>query len=1083
MDRDERYDIYEIPINIFDGPSAFNIPARNWIEAAILALIPGLLLWNLIPTRDLSIRIILTGVVCLPLGIFALVGYNGESLTRFARTYMHFRRSRRIMEYQFESPEDGEAAPRDELDQRLEELEKQLKDITDKAEKKAIRAEIKTVNAARKERDKKEQAEAKAEAAQVRKRLEDQQKAETAHADEMAAQEIEHRIEAGEKISKKERRKIQQEFRERYVRSIPKAPDARFDAKKEVSTQEYIPIDRIEDRCIITSGGRYIRILFVAPVNFPMFAADQQNFIINQFGILLRSCPVNIQIKTMAKSADVQDFIDRVEQQISEETDENLIAMMKDYINTLRTNATKNGVTRQFMLIVEYDESMATRNTTDKQRKFELENAVKRIKQQLKRCGNIVYEFTEEQDEVDYIYKALFSILDRFNTFGMDFADKVQYAYDQAASDENRRLTASDFIAPLRIDMTSPKYVVIDGVYYGYMYIPSNGYRSQVGGSWLFRAINAGGGIDVDIFFNRGDRDKIRMASRRQLNLSSGLMQGQSTNTDTFDQLLRKRRSADIIKNGLSEGQDFFYVTTMITVIAMSEELLFTRMREVSQLFDDMDMRCVPANYHQEDAFLGALPLCSVPPDIFRLGHRNMLTDGAASTYPFVSYELMDENGILMGVNLSNGSLVMPDVFNTARYKAPHTFIVGSTGAGKTYNLLIQAMHTRMNGIQVIIIAPLKGKEFRRSCKAMGGQLIRIGPGSPNCINVMEIRQTSERAAMVQQYLDGEDSDEESILSDKISSLETLFEIMIPDISNEEEQLLNGHIIRTYAKYGITEDNRSLTDPENPKKYRPMPTLRDLYDEMESDKRLERIRNILSKYVSGSASNFSKPTNVSLDNKYTVLDLGAFEHNTKMLPVAIYIALDLVNDKVKEDRTVNKRIFIDEIWKLIGKGAPEMAAQAVLEMFKTYRGYGAGVVAATQELGDFFALDNGAYAQAILNACPLGMIMSTETTTLNQLAEILELRPSEKATVQNLETGEALLIGSGNSVAIRIISSQMEHRLITTESHETSRIMAEEMNKGFRQPEEDTPDEEDEETVDMEEEDQEEGGKDPSEEE
>lgn len=620
---------------------------------------------------------------------------------------------------------------------------------------------------------------------------------------------------------------------------------------------------------------------------------------------------------------------------------------------------------------------------------------------------------------MDFIYNALFSQLERFNAFGMKYSDKVDYTYNQAAAYPNRKLTAADFIAPLHIDMTNSKYVVVDGVYYGYMYIPSNGYRSLVYGSWLFGPINAGGGIDIDIFISRGDRDKVRSASRRQINLSSGMMHGQNSNTDSFDQLKRKADSANYIKNGLSQGQDFFTVTTIVTVIAMSENALFDRMRELSQIFDDMDMKCVAANYHQEDAFLGTLPLCKVPESIFALGHRNMLTSGAASIYPFASYELMDDNGILMGLNLSNGSLVMPDVFDTSRYKNPHMFIVGSSGAGKTYNMLVQALHTRLSGIQTFVIAPLKGREFRRSCEAIGGQFIRIAPGSPHNINIMEIQKNDERAAMVARILDNDDG-EESILSEKISSLETLFEIMVPDITNEEAQLLNGHMVSTYRKFGITDDNRSLIDPDDPDKYRKMPTLRDLSEDMAKDDRMTRIRNIMSKYVTGSAHNFSEPTNISLDNKYTVIDLSAFEKNKKMLPIAMYIALDLVNDKVKEDRTINKRIFIDEIWKLVGKGAPEAAAQSVLEMFKTFRGLGCGVVAVTQELSDFFALDNGSYAQAILNACSLGMVMATEPVALNLLRNSLSLEQNEIEMIQGLERGQALLIGNGSSVAIKI---------------------------------------------------------------
>lgn len=1044
-DTQTRRATYEIPVNIFDGPSAFGIPGRNWIEASIFSFLPGMLFWNLFNFGDISIKIILVSIICIPIAAISLIGYNGESLTQFLRTYLRFRKNRRILEYRLEDEDDEEErGPFDALEKEINEAQSLLKDTNDKARKKELKEKLKALQKELKAEKAKHQKEMREEEKQVADALASKKKEEEEHADTLAEEEIQRRIEAGESLDKKQRKAIQEEFRKKYVLSIPKAPEKDDGIQRNISSQEYIPIDRIEDRCIITKGGRFIRILGVVPVNFPMMAAEQQNYIINQFGLLLRTCPINIQLKTMAKSADVEGFVEAMQERMVNEPNEKCRALMQDYINTLRSNATYNGVTRQFFLILEYDEDQATRMTTDKQRKLALNNAVTRAKQQLKSCGNVVYEFENEQEEVDFLYNTLFSQLERFNVMGMKYGDKVDYTYTQAAAYPERQLTAADFIAPLHIDMTNSKYVVIDGVYYGYMYIPSNGYRSLVHGSWLFGPINAGGGIDVDIFISRGERDKVRSASRRQINLSTGMMHGQNANTDTFDQLMRKADSAKYIKNGLSQGQDYFTVTTIITVIAMSEEALFNRMRELSQMFDDMDMKCLAANYHQEDAFLGTLPLCKVPESLFALGHRNMLTSGAASIYPFASYELMDDNGILMGINLSNGSLVMPDVFDTARYKNPHMFIVGSTGAGKTYNLLVQALHTRLAGIQTFIIAPLKGREFRRSCEAIGGQFIRIAPGSPHNINVMEIRKNDERSAMISQILDNDDG-EESILSEKISALETLFEIMVPDITNEEEQLLNGHMVSTYRKFGITDDNKSLIDPEDPEKYRKMPTLKDLSDDMEMDDRMSRIRNIMSKYVTGSARNFSEPTNISLDNKYTVIDLSAFEKNKKMLPIAMYIALDLIDDKVKEDRTKNKRVFIDEIWRLVGKGAPEAAAQSVLEMFKTFRGYGAGVVAVTQELADFFALDGGSYAQSILNSCSLGMVMATEPVALNLLRDSLSLEQNEIDIVQSLERGQALLIGNGSSVAIKIIASQLEHELITTDVHEMNAMVEERM--------------------------------------
>lgn len=1037
--------VYHIPTNVFDGPSLLGINARNWIEAAVLAVIPGWLFWHFVDFSELSMKVIVMLIVCLPLAIFALVGFNGESLTQFVQTYIHFRKNRRILEY---TMEDEEAAQErglfDELEAKIAETQSLISDTRNKAELKKLKSELKALQKELKA-NKAEYAKAVAEEeAEVAKERETKHKAEIERADALADKEIQRRREEGEKLNKKQIKAIQAEFREKYVFEMPSVPKGSDGIQRNISSQEFMPIDRIEDRCIITKGGRFIRILCVAPINFPMLSAEQQNYTLDQFAIMLKGSPVNIQIKTMAKSADVEGFIERMQEKIREETNEDCVTMMKDYVNTLRSNATQNAVSRQFFLILEYDESQSTRNTTDRERKMALENAVSKAKQQFKRCNNMVYEFENESDEVDFIYNIYFSLLERFNAYGMNYYDKIDYAYSQAAGIPGKSLTASDFIAPISIDLSNSKYVIIDGVYYGYMYIPSRGYRSEVWGSWLFNAINAGGGIDVDIFLSRGEKDKVRSAARRQINLSSAQLKDSNTNSDSFDSLLGKAHAAQYIKDGLLANEDFFYATTIITVIAMSESALLSRMAAVASMFDDMDMTCVPANFHQEDAFLGSLMLCKVPSTIYALGHRNMLTSGAASMYPFASYELMDDNGILVGTNVTNGSLVMPDVFDTTKYKNANMFILGSSGAGKSYNLMTQALRTREQGVQVFILAPVKGHEFKRSCEAIGGQYIKIAPGSPHCINIMAIRKRDEEAVLMNRLLDGGDVND-SILSEKVSSLETLFEIMVPDMSYEEEQLLNGHIMDTYELFGITNDNNSLHDPANPNEYRKMPTLRDLHQHMEKDHKMERIRNIMSKYVTGSARNFSEQTNVSLENPYTVIDLTAL--NKKMMPIGMFIALDYMWDKIKEDRTKNKRIFIDEIWHLMGAGAPVASAQFVQEIFKTIRGFGGGAVAATQELEDYFALNGGTYGKAILNACTLGMIMKTEPTSLKLIEEALDLEQREVEIVQGLERGQALIIGGGNSVAVKVVASKLEHDLITTNADDLRRIAKAELAK------------------------------------
>ena len=160
-------------------------------------------------------------------------------------------------------------------------------------------------------------------------------------------------------------------------------------------------------------------------------------------------------------------------------------------------------------------------------------------------------------------------------------------------------------------------------------------------------------------------------------------------------------------------------------------------------------------------------------------------------------------------------------------------------------------------------------------------------------------------------------------------------------MSYEEKQLLDDALIRTYARKGITHDNASLSDPDNPNVYRQMPVLGDLYDVLREESDTKRLSNIINRFVHGSASTFNQQTNVNLDNKFTVLDIS--ELSGDLLPIGMFVALDFVWDKAKANRTEEKAIFIDECWQLIGGGSGtfgvghRLAAEMVLEIFKSLR--------------------------------------------------------------------------------------------------------------------------------------------------
>ena len=620
------------------------------------------------------------------------------------------------------------------------------------------------------------------------------------------------------------------------------------------------------------------------------------------------------------------------------------------------------------------------------------------------------------------------------------------------------RITVSEFLAPDSIDFTHGRYIQIDGVYYSYLLIPSAGYKSQVPAGWLSLIVNAGEGIDMDMFLTRQPKERIIQKLGQQLRINrSKIKETSDTNTD-FDNLDDAIRSGYFLKDGLSNNEDFYYLNLLLTITASSVEELEWRQAEMKKLLLSQDMDVVTCSFREEQAFLSALPLAVLEKKLYERSKRNVLTLGAASCYPFTSYELCDDNGILFGTNKFNNSLVIIDIFNSQIYKNSNMAILGTSGAGKTFTLQLMALRMRRKGIQVFILAPLKGHEMHRACTNIGGEFIQISPASKNCINVMEIRRVDKS---VDDLLDGP-SIERSELAAKIQKLHIFFALLIPDMSHEEKQLLDEALIKTYALKGITHDNSSLEDPENyadPGCYREMPVLGDLYEVLKQSAETKRLANILNRMVNGSASTFNQQTNVSLENKYTVLDIS--ELSGDLLTVGMFIVLDFIWDKAKENRTQEKAIFIDECWQLIGgaggiNGAgttgSHLAAEYVLELFKTIRGYGGSAICATQDLNDFFSLDEGRFGKGIINNSKTKIVLNLEDEEAQRVQSVMHLSEAEVMEITHFERGSGLINTNNNNVTVEFRCSQLEKDLITTDRRELQELI-----RRAQQKEDDAP--------------------------
>lgn len=796
--------------------------------------------------------------------------------------------------------------------------------------------------------------------------------------------------------------------------------------RREQYTEDMIPVMEIRNGVIHTTDDRYIKIIEVEPINFLLRSEREQRNIIASYASWLKISPVRIQIKVLTKKADISKHLAAIERDMRMEKDPKCRELQQDYYDLIKSIGSREAITRRFLIVFEYEPSYNNRRSDYSEIISTLETAARTIRQYFLRCDNVVIR---HEDEDLFLREILYTIYNR------ETSEKVSLEGRSSQPVAPDRAAIATILAPDKLDLRHGSYIVMDGIYHAYLIVPSTGFNPRVVAGWTALFVNAGEGIDADFYFIREPKERTQMKLGQQIRINRSRIKDTSdTNTD-FDDIESAIKSGYFLKQGLSNYEDFYYAVILVTVTADTLENLDWRVAEVRRLMISQDMDIRPCRFRQAEAMAAVMPFCHLDRRLFERGKRNMLTSAAASCYPFTSYEMSDENGILLGVNKHNNSLVIVDIFNSKVYKNANMAILGTSGAGKTFTMQLMALRMRRKGTQVFIIAPLKGHEFRRACNNVGGEFISISPASMQCINIMAIRRVDQTANAI---IDGA-VNENSILARKIQQLHIFFSLLIPDMTHEEKQLLDETLIRTYALKGISHDNDSLIDPEDPSRYRQMPLLEDVYDLLMASEETRRMGNILNRLVHGSAKTFNQHTNVDLSNPYTVLDIS--ELTGDLLTVGMFVALDFVWDKAKEDRTKEKAIFIDEIWELVGAGSNSMAAEFCLEIFKIVRGYGGAAIAATQDLNDFFALENGKYGKGIINNAKTKIILNLEDDEAARVQDTLKLTDTEIANITRFERGNGLISTNSNHITVEFKASQLEKQLITTDRYELSQLV------------------------------------------
>ena len=580
-------------------------------------------------------------------------------------------------------------------------------------------------------------------------------------------------------------------------------------------------------------------------------------------------------------------------------------------------------------------------------------------------------------------------------------------------------MSLQDKLSPAYINLKNPKYIEIDNMYYAGLIIV-NYYREQEE-LILKTLIETNINMNISIFYEKQDSYSVIKDLTYHIGNVGVDINSNNQNRQDIDLAIFTYNDAKYIRKEMQVNkEELYFLYIYINVYAENIKELEYCLNKIEGIMQAKGLITKRANFREEQVFRSCLPLMENSLDIKKSARRNILTSGLLSTYPFISASIFDENGIFIGRNIYNNSLIFIDRYNTNKYKNANMCIFGTSGSGKSFYTKLLILRYRLLGIEQYVIDP--EREYTEICKNLKGTEIKIGPSSNTYVNIMDIREESLE--------DGENG----YLATKISKLIGFFNLIFGELDEEEKAILEEKLIETYKLKNINFDDKSLYNSKKFKSNKDMPLLEDLYHILERDKRTKKFQIKLIPFVKGSLNFFNQYTNIELNNKLIIADV--YELGEDNLKYGMYLFTDLFWDKIKINRKNKKAIYLDEIWRLIGVTSNKYVASFIYKIFKTIRKYGGSGVAITQDISDLFSLENGTYGKSILNNSNIKTFFSLEEENIKTLSENVNISEKEKIEIKSLKRGEALMLVGDDHILVKIESSEKEKELIEEKKKE-----------------------------------------------
>ena len=555
-------------------------------------------------------------------------------------------------------------------------------------------------------------------------------------------------------------------------------------------------------------------------------------------------------------------------------------------------------------------------------------------------------------------------------------------------------LELKDVIAPSALKV-SPKDINLGEKVGRTLFVIS--YPRFLDESWFAPIINLDKVFNVSIFIHPVNTAKIlRHFQKKVAEVQSQISRREEKGLVRDPALDTAYQDLETLRDQLMQAQEhLFDVGVYITVYADSEGELDKLESEIKSILESKLVYLKPALFQQEQGFKSVIPIADDQLKVYSKLNSSPLS----SLFPFVSFDLTSDKGILYGINRHNSSLVLFDRFLLENYNSV-TFAVA--GAGKSYCTKLEILRTLMFDTDVIVIDP--EKEYEYMAEATGGKYFNISLNSEHHINPFDLPVVRE------------DESAADVLRSNIVNLVGLFRIMLGGLTQEEDALIGRAIAETYALKDITaeSDFRNIEPP----------LLSDFELVLAGMEGADSLVQRLSKYTKGTWSGFiNRPSNVDINKKFVVFSLRDMEDELK--PVAMYIVTHYIWNAIRKN--LKKRLLvIDEAWWMMKS---EDTASFLFGLAKRGRKYYLGLATITQDVDDFL---NSPYGLPILTNSSIQILLKQSPTVIDHIQKTFNLTDEEKYLLLESDVGEGIFFVGLKHVAIKIVASYTEDQIITT---------------------------------------------------